>query len=164
MENLYYPTGNSTGGRTLVCLCCEDDTPVMESGCSPEVIESAYKEWLDENEYCVEKWQMENKILEDCGCDSYSLKEMEGGAPAGDMGGGFASLDSTPGMGPVVAPGAGGTNADFYNGPVGSGDKFPTLTAGTPAARKKTKKKKRDRVVKDFGTFVEAMKKMQNKK
>jgi hypothetical protein len=81
------------------------------------------------------------------------------------MGGGsFATLNTVSGMGPVEAPGAGGTNADFYNGPVGSGDKFDTLTVGTPAARKGSKKKKRDRVVKDFGTFVEAMKKLQLKK
>ena len=165
MENLYYPTGQSPAGRTLVCLCCEDDTTVMESGCSPEMVESAYKSWLDENDYCVEKWQIEEEILEKCDCDSYSLKEMDGGAPAGDMGGGsFATLNTVSGMGPVEAPGAGGTNADFYNGPVGSGDKFDTLTVGTPAARKGSKKKKRDRVVKDFGTFVEAMKKLQLKK
>lgn len=157
---MYYPTGSHTGGRTIVCFCCED-APVMESECSPSVAESIYKKWLDENNYCVEKWQMENKIMEACGCDGYSLQEMDGGAPAGDMGGGFASLDTTPGMGPVVAPGAGGTNADFYDGPVGSGDKFSSLTVGTPAAGKK---KKKDRVIKDFNSFKEAMKKLQIKK
>ena len=24
---MYYPTGKSTGGRTLVCMCCEDIIP-----------------------------------------------------------------------------------------------------------------------------------------
>jgi hypothetical protein len=53
---------------------------------------------------------------------------------AGDMdegGGAMASLAGTPGMGNVVPPGP---------GKFGSGDQFPSLTVGTPAAKKKKKK------------------------
>lgn len=151
MENMYYPTGNTTGGRTLVCLCCEDDKPFFESNSDPKSIESAYKKWMNENDYCVEKWQMESQIKEVCGCDDYVLEDM-----GGDMGGGgaFASLDSVSGMGPVQPPSAGGTNADFYGGSVGSGDKFPSLNLGTS-----TKKKKRSRVIKEFEEFIKSLKK-----
>jgi len=46
-------------------------------------------------------------------------------------GGAMASLAGTPGMGNVVPPGP---------GKFGSGDQFPSLTVGTPAAKKKKKK------------------------
>lgn len=159
-KTMYYPTGNSTNNRTLVCLCCED-TPMMEDRESPDAIELKIKEWLDENDYCVEKWQMDEK-MKSCGCDGYELQEMDGGAPApaGDGGGAFATLGTTQGMGNVEAPSSGGTNADFYGGSVGSGDKFPSLTVGTPAA-KGNKKKKKDKVVKSFADFKEMMKALQ---
>lgn len=162
MDSMYYPTGNSTRGRTLVCMCCENDVPIMEDQETPDAIEVKIKEWLDENNYCVEKWQMDEK-MKSCGCEGYDLQEMEGGAPAGDMGGGsFATLGTTQGMGNVTAPAAGGTNADFYDGAVGSGDKFPSLTVGTPAARKGgKKKKKKERLVKTFDDFKEMMKSLQ---
>jgi hypothetical protein len=47
-----------------------------------------------------------------------------------ESGGAMASLAGTPGMGNVVPPGPGRT---------GSGDQFPSLEVGTPAARKKKK-------------------------
>lgn len=164
MEGMYYPTGASTKGRTLVCMCCEADVPVMEGEESPDVIETKIKNWLDENQYCVEKWQMDS-TMESSGCGGYELREMEGGAPAGDGGGGaFATLGTTQGMGNVTAPAAGGTNADFYDGAVGSGDKFTSLTVGTPAASgkgKKKKKKKKKRIVKGFDDFLDMMKTLQ---
>jgi hypothetical protein len=49
-----------------------------------------------------------------------------------ESGGAFASLAATPGMGNVVPP---------TPGKEGSGDQFPTLTAGTQAAGKGKKKK-----------------------
>lgn len=49
-----------------------------------------------------------------------------------ESGGAFASLAATPGMGNVMPP---------TPGKEGSGDQFPTLTAGTPAAGKGKKKK-----------------------
>jgi hypothetical protein len=160
MESMYYPTGNSTSGRTIVCMCCEADAPIMEDQESPDSIESKIKSWLDENNYCVEKWQMDEK-MKSCGCDGYELQEMEGGAPADGGGGAFATLGTTQGMGNVQAPVSGGTNADFYSGAVGSGDKFPSLTVGTPAAGNGKKKKKKDRVVKSFEDFKAMMKSLQ---
>ena len=50
--------------------------------------------------------------------------------PIEESGGAMASLSSTPGMGEVVPPGPNKT---------GSGDQFPSLTVGTPAAKKKKK-------------------------
>jgi hypothetical protein len=47
----------------------------------------------------------------------------------------MASLDSTPGMGDIQAP--------TRTSP-GSGDQFPSLTAGTPAAKGKKKSSKED--------------------
>ncbi len=162
MDSMYYPTGNSTKGRTIVCLCCEE-TPVMEDLGTPDAMELKIKEWLDENNYCVEKWQMDEE-MKNSGCKGYQLKEMDGGAPApaGDGGGSFATLGTTQGMGNAQAPAAGGTNADFYSGTPGSGDKFPSLTVGTPAAKGSGQKKKRkDRVIKSFENFKEMMKSLQ---
>ncbi len=163
MDSMYYPTGNSTKGRTLVCLCCED-VPVMEDQETPNAMELKIKEWLDENDYCVEKWQMDEE-MKNCGREGYELQEMDGGAPApaGGGGGAFATLGTTQGMGNVEAPSSGGTNADFYNGAVGSGDKFPSLTVGTPAAKGGSgkKKKKKDKVVKSFEDFKKMMKSLQ---
>lgn len=63
----------------------------------------------------------------------------------------MASLGSTPGMGDVIPPGPGRT---------GSGDQFPTLTAGTPAAKKKKRKVSKetsnpiDSSIMDFKSFL----------
>ena len=137
MNNLYYPTGPTTGGRTLVCMCCED-LPMMEDSMGPEGTESCIREWLDEKNYCVESWQME-KHMNECGYSGYELQEMDGA---------FATLGTVNGMGDVATPGAGGTNADFYNGPVGSGD---TFGAKGKMARQKTTK---FRNLNDFSTFI----------
>jgi hypothetical protein len=159
MENLYYPTGKETNGRTVVCLCCEDNVPILESIDNPKDIELELKNWLDENNYCVESWQIDNRIKE-CGYGDYIVTEMEGG-----MGGApLATLNTTPGMGNVIAPSGSGTNAAFHDpGNVGSGDKFPTLTAGTPAASKNKKKKKRTRKIKNFEDFLISGKFLQGK-
>ena len=148
---MFYPTGPVTNGRTVVCMCCEDGVPVMEGQESANDMEKKIKQWLDDNDYVVETWQM-NEKMKSCGVNEYELQEMEGGG-----GGGFASLDATPGMGNVMPPQAGGTNADFYGGRVGSGDKFPSLTVGTPAAKKSKKKEKK---VNDFKTFLSMLKKI----
>ncbi len=147
---MFYPTGAGTQGRTVVCMCCEDGVPVMESQESANDMEKKIKQWLDDNDYVVETWQMMEK-MKSCGVNEYELTEMEGGMDGGSS---FASLDTTPGMGNVMPPEAGGTNADFYSGRVGSGDKFSTLTVGTPAAKKGQKKRK----VKDYKSFLAMLK------
>ena len=68
-----------------------------------------------------------------------------------ESGGPMASLEGTPGMGNVVPPGPNRT---------GSGDKFPSLTVGTPAAKKKKKKVSKEtpnpisNSLMDFKTFL----------
>ena len=72
-----------------------------------------------------------------------------------ESGGAMASLAGTPGMGNVVPPGP---------GRIGSGDKFPSLEVGTPAARKKKKKVSKEtpnpisNSLMDFKTFQRASK------
>ena len=65
-------------------------------------------------------------------------------------GGAMASLSGTPGMGNIVPPGPGRT---------GSGDQFPSLTVGTPAAKKKKKASKENKSpisssLMDFRSFI----------
>lgn len=154
-KGLFYPTGSTTGGRYVVDIE-DEEVPVHEYNASPRSIERNLKEFLDENNYCAEKWQVE-QYMHSCGYPDYELHLME--EMGGDMGGGFASLDSTPGMGDVATPQAGGTNSSFYNGKVGSGDKFPTLTVGTPAAKKKGNK----RLFKSFEEFKKFLAKSASK-
>lgn len=156
---MFYPTGNTTEGREIIDIegygnqitdLQEENEPFLEK----------VKSWLDEKEYCVEKSQLK-KYMKSNGFSEEEIKEMEGG----DGGGGFASLGSTPGMGDVSAPSSGGTNSDFYNGEVGSGDVFTSLTVGTGASSKKGKKKKRGlSLLQDFDKFVSSMRKNQGVK
>lgn len=173
---MFYPTGKSTGGRTLVCMCCEDiipnpvkdmvpyisgqhyaDTseddqydspgnlynsqyPMYESACD---MEKAIKEKLDEKNWCVECWQVE-EALKEAGFLDYSLQEMEG-AP-------MASVATTPGMGAVQPPtfpaatqasskGGLSPNAGFYSQSwQGSGDRFDSRAL--KSSKKKTKSSK----------------------
>lgn len=145
---MFYPTGTSTKGRCLVCM--EDEAPQIESclcECGPDKMLESFKKWLDECNYCVECWQMKEN-LEKRGVKSESIDEdMGAGAPAAPAGApagsAFATLGSTPGMGNVATPQNGGTNVGFYNSTKdGSGDNFPSLAVGTPAAKKKIKKSK----------------------
>jgi hypothetical protein len=152
---MFFPTGNTTQGHTIVCLCCCDDLPYHEAETSSaeEILESIC-EWMQENAYCTESWQVENYIQK-CGYPDFSMQESEGG---------MASLNTTPGMGAVTPPTGPGTNANFYNtANQGSGDKFPSLTAGTPAAQNKKGKKTKSRTIQNFSDFVKSMKKLQEK-
>ncbi len=70
--------------------------------------------------------------------------------------GAMASLDATPGMGEVAPPTRTST---------GSGDVFPSLTTGTPAAKKGKKKKETkesSKSVLDWNAFKKNMLKNQN--
>lgn len=154
-QGFFYPTGSTTQGRCVVCLE-DEDLPVHEYNSSPRSIERKLKEYLDENNYCAETWQVE-QYMHSSGYPEYELSMME--EMGGDMGGGFASLDGTPGMGNVESPQAGGTNSDFYTGKVGSGDKFSTLTVGTPAAKKRGNK----RLFKSFEEFKKFLAKSASK-
>ena len=67
--------------------------------------------------------------------------------------GAMASLPNTPGMGDVVPP-----TPDQE----GSGDQFPSLSVGTPAAKKKKKDTKKDNPISsslmDFKSFIKSSK------
>lgn len=145
---MFYPTGKTTDNRCLICM--EDESPAIEeclSECEANKMVEALKNWLDENQYCVECWQMKECLMKR-GLTSEKLDEDMGaggapvapaGAPAGSA---FATLNTTAGMGMAAPPTNGGTNAGFYDSSKdGSGDKFPSLTAGTPAAQNKKKRK-----------------------
>jgi len=153
---MFYPTGNSTNGRTLVSMNDNMDSilPMQESE-NPFL--DKLGSWLETNEYCVEKRELKY-FMENCSaCSVEEITEMEGGAPDGG-GGAFATLGTTPGMGNVAEPGV--------DGSPGSGDKFTTLSAGTPAAKKRRgrrkkrimKKKKVYSAISDFSSFIKAMK------
>lgn len=71
---------------------------------------------------------------------------------------GLTSLANVQGMGDPTPPGPGGK--------IGSGDKFPSLTVGTPAAKEENKKKKssepKNNSLMDFNTFLKKSKGLEN--
>ena len=71
---------------------------------------------------------------------------------------GLTTLANVQGMGDPTPPGPGGK--------IGSGDKFPSLTVGTPAAKEEKKKKKstelKDSSLMDFNTFLKKSKGLEN--
>jgi hypothetical protein len=158
MKNTYFPTGNSTQGYAVVCLeDLSDEMPFFESECSgSDRILERLADWMHENEYCAETWQAE-KFVRDSGYPDYDLSESEGA---------FATLNTTSGMGAVTPPQGPGTNQNFYDpAKQGSGDKFPSLKVGTPAARS-LKNKKTGRTtnpIQSFSDFIQVMKKFQGK-
>ena len=190
---MFYPTGNTTSGRVLVCMCCEDIIPNPVKGMIPykmgeyyastdednqydspatlynspysmyesaHDMEKAIKEMLDEKNWCVETWQM-NEALCEAGFLDYSLQEMEG-AP-------MATLGTTPGMGSVQPPtfpgstqasSSGGLspNAGFYSSSwQGSGDRFDAVGMKSKKPKKSQKpveSKPKFKKVKDFKSFL----------
>jgi len=131
---MFYPTGKNTKGRCLVCVDDESDNLEEQySKCGPENIIESVSKWLDENNYCMEKWQLK-KYLESKGCQDCSRidEDMDGG------GAGLATLGSVNGMGNPATPTNDGTNAGFYNpAMVGSGDKFTSISSGGKRNRKR---------------------------
>jgi hypothetical protein len=93
------------------------------------------QEWLEENDCCVEEWQMK-EYLKNKGLSESQINEdlAAGGAPFA----GAATTSNVSGMGNPATPQNDGTNAGFYNDSLkGSGDRFTSLSTGTPAAKKK---------------------------
>ena len=147
---MFYPTGNSTNGRKLVCLEDERenlDKCMAECNCSESC--NCVENWLGENQYCVEKWQLEN-YLRDRALTSYKIDEEDMGGAAAPAPG-LSTLGNVGGMGNPSPPTNGGTDAGFYDSnKTGSGDTFNTMTVGTNAARKKTRGKKKMISYKEF--------------
>jgi hypothetical protein len=151
---MFHPTGKLPEGKTLICMMDEEDTldDIIDECQSSDQYVSVITEWLNENEYCVECWQMK-EYLKAKGMDETKMNEdMVAAAPAP----GLATLGTVGGMGnPAPPSAAGATNAGFYNSVnQGSGDKFPSLTVGTPAAKSKKKK-----TVASFLDFIKKRKK-----
>lgn len=144
---MFHPTGNMPNGKILICM--EDEEleidELIEECESTKIVETITK-WLDENNYCVECWQMK-EYLKAKGMNENDINE--------DMGG-LATLGDVSGMGnPAPPSAAGATNAGFYNSAnQGSGDKFDSLTVGTPAAKGKKKK-----TISNFIDFLKSRKK-----
>jgi hypothetical protein len=121
---MFYPTGDNTKGRMLVCI--SDIEPELDDktiDCDDSCMVNCVNEMMHEKNYCVESWQLKN-YLKDKGLMESRIDE--------DMEGGLASLDTVGGMGLVAPPTRTST---------GSGDKFGSVTAGTPAAKKNKKKR-----------------------
>ena len=129
-------------------------------------MEKDIKEVLDEKQWCVEAWQIEEALCE-AGFLDYSLQEMEGGAP-------MATLATTNGMGAVQPPafpaatqadsrGGLSPNAGFYSSTwQGSGDRFDAVGMKSRKNKKEPKAPKispKFKKVKDFKSFLLSKKK-----
>ena len=158
---MFYPTGNSTNGRKLVCIdderknldecldeCkCNEDCNCDECECNESC--NCVENWLGENQYCVEKWQLKNYLKQRGSVIKKLDEDMDGGgaAPAA----GLNTLGNVGGMGNPAPPTNGGTNAGFYDSSKsGSGDRFNTMSVGTNAAKKKASGKKKMISYKEF--------------
>lgn len=152
---MFYPTGKLPNGKILICMLDEEeelDNIIDECRDHSEFV-PRITEWLKENEYCVESWQMK-EYLKAKGMEEDNMNEdMGAAAPAP----GLASLGTVSGMGnPAPPSSAGATNSGFYDMKnAGSGDKFSTLTVGTPAA----KARKHTKTIKSFMDFIDKKKK-----
>jgi hypothetical protein len=146
---MFYPTGNSTNGRKLVCIDDERkniDSYLDECNCDESC--NCVENWLNQNDYCVEKWQLRNYLKGEGSGVRKIDEDMDGGAAPAP---GLSTLGNVGGMGNPVAPTNDGTNSGFYDTTkTGSGDKFTTLSAGTNAANKKGRSKKKMISYKEF--------------
>jgi hypothetical protein len=153
---MFYPTGKLPHGKILVCMVDEEeelDEVIDECG-SPSEYVTKITEWLNEKGYCVESWQLK-EYLKAKGMEEANVNEdMAAAAPAP----GLATLGNVSGMGnPAPPSSAGATNSGFYNpANQGTGDKFSSLTVGTPAAKKSNKKKYK--VISNYMDFIKKKK------
>jgi hypothetical protein len=120
---MFYPTGNNTKGRMLVCITdVEPELDDVTCDCDDNCMVGCVNDWMSEKNYCAESWQLK-EYLKNKGMEDKRIDE--------DMEGGLASLDTVGGMGLVAPP----TRTSM-----GSGDKFDSLSVGTPAAKKMKRK------------------------
>jgi len=130
---MFYPTGNATKGRMLVCM--SDVEPELNDrtyDCNDDCIVECASKWMNEKNYCVESWQLKDYLKKKGLMEARIDEAMESG---------LATLDTVSGMGVAAPPTRTST---------GSGDKFGSVVAGTPAAKKE--KKKRLLKFSDFNT------------
>jgi len=151
---MFHPTGQLPNGKTLICMMDEEEEldNIIDECESSEQYVKAVTEWLNENNYCVESWQLKEYLKAKGMSEDMMNEDMVAAAPAP----GLATLGNVSGMGnPSPPSAAGATNSGFYNpANTGSGDKFTSLTAGTGAARYKKSK-----TVDNYLEFVKKRKK-----
>jgi hypothetical protein len=152
---MFHPTGKMPNGKTLICMMDEEDEldNVIDECESPSQYVEAITEWLNENDYCVECWQLKEYLKAKGMNEDQVNEDMVAAAPAP----GLSTLGNVGGMGNPAPPSpAGATNSGFYN-PAnnGSGDKFSSLTVGTPAA----KAKKHTKTIVSYLDFIKKKKK-----
>ena len=122
---MFYPTGNNTRGRMLVCI--SDIEPELDDktlDCDDSCLVNCVNELMSEKNYCAESWQLKEYLKKKGLMDEWRIDE--------DMEGGLASLDTVGGMGLVAPP----TRTSL-----GSGDRFGSSVVGTPAGKKGKKKR-----------------------
>jgi len=140
---MFHPTGQLPNGKTLICMMDEEEEldNIIDECESSEQYVKAVTEWLNENDYCVENWQLK-EYLKAKGMDEDKMNEDMGAAAPAAPAPGLATLGNVSGMGnPSPPSSAGATNSGFYDSSNnGSGDKFTSLTAGTGAAKNKKAK------------------------
>lgn len=71
---MFYPTGKTTGGRIIVCKCCNEDQMASIKPQDTIALHELNK-WLDENNYCMETWQVK-EYLNELGVASEEVNEM----------------------------------------------------------------------------------------
>lgn len=70
---MFYPTGKTTGGRIIICRCCNQSE--MKT-IDPTI--NGLREWLDENRYCMETWQVKEYLTESGMIESEINETMSG--------------------------------------------------------------------------------------
>jgi hypothetical protein len=70
---MFYPTGKTTGGRIIICKCCNQSEM---ADLEPSI--NGLREFLDENQYCMETWQVKEYLAE-TGMDETNVSEAMGG-------------------------------------------------------------------------------------
>ena len=103
---MFHPTGQLPNGKTLICMTDEEeelDDIIDECGSSEQYVK-AITEWLNENDYCVESWQLK-EYLKAKGMEEAKMNEdMGAAAPAP----GLATLGNVSGMGNPSPPSSAG--------------------------------------------------------
>jgi hypothetical protein len=154
---MFYPTGKFPEGKLVICMNdSRDEIDEALKSCETCCMVDCLDEWLEENNCCVEEWQVK-EYLKNKGLSESEINEdlsAVGGAPFS----GAATTANVSGMGNPATPQNDGTNSGFYNDSLkGSGDKFPSLSAGTPSAKKK--KGDRKKAISSYLDFINQKKK-----
>lgn len=70
---MFYPTGKTTGGRIIICKCCNEDE-LNSIKADDTIVLQELNKWLEENNYCMETWQVK-EYLNDLGVSDDDVNE-----------------------------------------------------------------------------------------